>query len=374
MGEGTSRIRQSGEMNDVRASGMASSSGSGSNDPDAIASGIEQTRTEMTATIDAIQERLTPERVAGQATEVVDQARETATEVVEQARETATEVVEQARETAVEVTQQARDVALEVIDHAVEEAKAAVQELGTQARAAVRDATIGKVERVASRTGEAAGGIRSTVTTSIQQNPIPAALVGLGLGWMFLNRPSTSNTQSTDYRSYAYRQGEASRPASYYSSQAGSSYQGGYSSQAGGGSSSGGNVGQAAGQVGDMAGQVAGQVQQTAGQVVGQAQESVGQMVGQVQQTASQARGRLDQMLHENPMQVGALSLLIGGALALTMPPTSREQELMGPMRDQLVEKVQVTAQDTLNKVEKVAEEVQHTAEREAKAEGLTPS
>jgi len=362
VGEGTGRIGQSGDWDDVSTAGNAGSPVSDPSDPDAIASDIEQTRAQMSSTIDAIQERLVPERVA------------------EQARETATEVTEQAKETAIEVTEQARDAAVEVIDHAIAEAKAAVQELGNQAKAAMRDATVGKVERMASKTGEAAGGLRAGIMTSIQQNPIPAALVGVGLGWMFLNRPTTSTT-SRNYQRYGNQGGEWARPASYYSSQAGYAPQTGYASQAGGGAqagsgSSGGNVGeamgQAAGQVQETAGQVAGQVQQTAGQVVGQAQESVGHMVEQVQETASQARGQLDQMLHENPMQVGALSLLIGGALALAMPPTSREQELMGPVRDQLVDRVQETAQDTLNKVEQVAGEVGHTVEREAKAQGLT--
>jgi len=362
VGEGTGRIRQSGDWDVVSTAGSAGSPVSDPSDPDAIASDIEQTRAQMSSTLDAIQERLDPERVA------------------EQARETATEVTEQAKETAIEVTEQARDAAVEVIDHAIAEAKAAVQELGNQAKAAMRDATVGKVERMASKTGEAAGGVRAGIMTSIQQNPIPAALVGVGLGWMFLNRPSTS-TPSQGYQRSGYQGGEWSRPASYYSSQAGYAPQPGYGSQAGGGAqagsgSSGGNVGQtmgqAAGQVQETAGQVAGQVQETAGQVVGQAQESVGHMVEQVQESVGQARGRLDQMVHENPVPVGLLSALLGGALALTMAPTSREQELMGPVRDQLVERVQETAQDTLNKVEQVAGEVGHTVEREAKAEGLT--
>jgi len=334
-------------------------------DPDAIASDIEQTRAQMSSTLDAIQERLDPERVA------------------EQARETATEVTEQAKETAIEVTEQARDAAVEVIDHAIAEAKAAVQELGNQAKAAMRDATVGKVERMASKTGEAAGGVRAGIMTSIQQNPIPAALVGLGLGWMFLNRPSTS-TPSQGYQRSGYQGGgEWARPASYYSSQAGYAPQPGYGSQAGGGaqagsgSYSGGNVGQAvgdaAGQVQETAGQVAGQVQETAGQVVDQVQQAAGQVVDQVQETAGQARGRLEQMLHNNPMQVGAATLLLGGVLGLAKAPTQREQQLMGPARDRLVHQAQEAAQGTMQKVQRVAEEAVDAAGDEAREQGLTP-
>jgi hypothetical protein len=346
-------VRRPDEFSDIRtagafdslasdASGGTASVSSGQDDPAAIASDIEQTRAEMSETIEAIQDRLAPERVA-----------------------------EQAKDTAAEVTEQAREAALEVIDHALVEAKAAVRELGDQARAAVRDATVGRVERMASKTNEAAGGLRSSIGATIQQNPIPAALVGLGLGWMLLNRPSTSTASQRDYndtsRGYqpGYRAGYAPAP-----SQAGSWPAGGSQSQTGGGI--GRSAGEAVGQVQETTGQVVGQVQQTAGQVVDQAQETVGQVVDQVQQTASQARGRLEQMLHENPMQVGALAVVLGGALGLAAPPTSREQELMGSARDRLVGRVQETAQTTLDKVEHVAEEMGDAAAKEAQNQGLT--
>jgi len=343
VGERTGRVSPGGGFDDVRASGAFDSpGGGGADEPAAIAGEIEQTRAEMSETIEAIQDRLAPERVA-----------------------------EQAKDTAVEVTAQARDAALEVVDHALEEAKAAVRELTDQAKAAVREATVGRVERVASRTGEAAGGFRSSVMTTIQQNPIPAALVGLGLGWMMLNRPSSSQGGST---------GSSSQSGSRTGYTGGYPYQPGSQMGYAGQSQSGGTLGQAqekAGQAVDQvqqtAGQVAGQVQQTAGQVVDQVQETAGQVVNQVQETASQARGRLEQMLHENPVQVGAAALLLGGVLGLAKPPTQREQQLMGPARDRLVDQAQEAAQGTMQKVQRVAEEAGDAAEDEARHQGLAP-
>jgi len=343
VGERAGRVRQGGEFDDVRTSGaFGSLAGGGTEDADAIAGDIEQTRAEMSETIEAIQDRFAPERVA-----------------------------EQAKDTAVEVTEQARDAALEVVDHALEEAKAAVRELTDQARAAVREATVGRVERVASRTGEAAGGFRSSVMTTIQQNPIPAALVGLGLGWMMLNRPSSSQRP---YTGYSYQPGSGT-------GYAGTSYRPGSQPGYAGHPVSSGTVGQvqetagqAVDQVQETAGQVAGQVQHAAGQVVGQVQETAGQVVDQVQETASQARGRLEEMLHENPLQVGAVALLLGGALGLAKPPSQREQRLMGPARDRLVEQVQETAQETMQKVQRVASEAGNAAEDEAREQGLTPN
>ena len=122
----------------------------------------------------------------------------------------------------------------------------------------------------------------------------------------------------------------------------------------------------------ETTGQVVGQVQETAGQVVGQVQETVGQVAGQVQETAGQMRGRLDQMLHENPLQVGALAVVLGGAIGLAAPPTVREQQLMGEARDRLVDRVQETAQGTMQKVQRVVEEAGEAVEDEARYQGLT--
>ena len=163
MGERPDRMTRLERLNDAPTADPAFGASGDQDEPAAIASDIEQTRADLSETIEAIQDRLAPELLA-----------------------------DQAKDAAVEATEQARDAALEVVDHAIEEAKAAVRELTDQAKAAVREATVGRVERVASRTGEAAGGFRSSVMTTIQQNPVPAALVGLGLGWMLLDRPSAS--------------------------------------------------------------------------------------------------------------------------------------------------------------------------------------
>ena len=133
----------------VRAdSGSSGASGSGADsDPDAIAADIEQTREEMSETIDAIQERLDPERLSQQATEV---------------------------------TEQAREAAKDVAKYAIEEAKAAVNEMTSQAKASVRDATIGRVEHMAMYTRDTAESVRGDLFTTIKRNPVPAALAAIG--------------------------------------------------------------------------------------------------------------------------------------------------------------------------------------------------
>ena len=411
MGERADRVRASQPLDDVRGTGAFASvaSGQSSESPGAAdaASRIEQTRAEMTETIDAIQDRLAPERITDQAkdaaADATEQAKTAALSVTdhaieevkaavqdakvafqewggvatEQAKTTALEVTDQAKSAALAVTDHAlveakaavqewgeiaQVAALEAVDHAIGEAKSAVRELGEQAKASVRDATIGRVERVATNTTETAKGFRAGLIETIKQNPMPAALTGLGLGWLMMNRSSTPSSGQAAYPSGSY--------GSYRSS-------GGYDGTT---SDGGQNVaGKVADQAQETAGQVAGQVQETVGQVANQVQGAAGQVVDQVQHTADQVQhqaqrveDRFRLMLNQNPLPLGAAALAVGGAIGLALPGTRREQALMGEAREALGERVEETAQDALQKVQRVGEEVQETVKKEARYQGLS--
>jgi hypothetical protein len=164
-------------------SGGASDSGSDS-DPDAIAADIEQTREEMSGTIEAIQERLDPQQLSQQATEV---------------------------------TEQAREAAKDVAKYAIEEAKAAVNEVTSQAKASVREATIGRVEHMAMYTRDTAESVRGDLWTTIKSNPVPAALAAIGIGWLWSNRSGGGSQRGSYARSGNYR-GETHSDWSYQSS------------------------------------------------------------------------------------------------------------------------------------------------------------
>ena len=93
-----------------------------------IRESIEQTRANMTETIDELQERLSPSHLK------------------EQVREQVIEQYKQARET-------------------------------------VREATIGKVEDMVERVSDTMYETRRSIVDTVTTNPIPSALVGIGLAW-----------------------------------------------------------------------------------------------------------------------------------------------------------------------------------------------
>lgn len=312
-----------------------------------IRADIEQTRADMSETLEAIQERLNPQTLKDQV----------------------------------------RDQVLEQVD---------------EVKATVREATIGKAEDMVRSAGDTVNEARYTLMDTIRQNPLPAAMVGLGLGWLFMNRRSTPS-----YARDRYAGQRGYRGAGYYEAQGGYGGYGSASSQyAWQREYDRGNpieqgqrvVGQTVNRAQDAVGQtvnraqetvsdVAGRAQETVSDVAGRAQDAVGNVVNQAQDTAGtlayqtqyQAQrfeDRFQQALYETPLAVGAVALALGAAVGLAAPGTRRENELMGETRDTLVERAQEVAQDTVEKVQQVAgqvvDEAQSTAKEAAQNQGLT--
>jgi gas vesicle protein len=391
---------------------------------DNVSSDMERTRAEMSETIDAIQDRLAPERLT-------DEARDMATEVTGEAKVVVEEAIEKIKEAFPELTGQAEQVARDVIDHAlqeakkslpvlseqaqgtvdhivdhavqeakdslpvlsdqaqeavdhivdhaIQEAKAAIRELGTQARASVRDATIGKVERMADTTSKTSKSFSSSVVSTIKQNPGPAALTALGVGWLVMNG-SGSGSQGT---------------TSHLSGSTGSGMTDTVQAKAG---EMQGKAGEMQDKAGDLAGQaqaaaanatddvknaatdVAGQVQDTASSVGSQVQDTATATADQIQdkagmlsEKAQNLPGRLKHMIDTNPVPAGLVAVALGSTAAIMVPGTQREQQLLGGARDKLFEQAQSTSHDVVEKVKHVAEEAGEAVEKEAKYQGLSP-
>jgi len=292
-------------------------------DPEQIKVEIEETRVELTATVDAIQEKLNP------------------SVLMEQAKEHAQEAVHDA-------TQQAKE--------------------------AVREATVGRAEQMMSNATERASGVGSTIMETIRENPVPAALAGIGLGWLFMKRSHRNG----------YNPPVAAHSGSHY--WAGNA-NGGVMSPSSSGTMSGSNggIGHMAGQVQDRAGHMVGQVQDRASDMAGQVQERASDMAEQVsdtaghlaetaQQRAQRLQGRVGDLLEDSPLLAGALALTVGAAIGLAAPSTEQEHELFGEHRDNLMRQMRGTAREMGHKVQRVAEQAQDAAVKAADEQKLTAS
>jgi ElaB/YqjD/DUF883 family membrane-anchored ribosome-binding protein len=311
---------------------------------------IEQTRAEMSETIDAIKEKLSPHHLVEQAKETVREA------TVGRAQEAVSNVVDTARE-------------------------------------------------AVSNAGETVRDTSSTVWQTIERNPIPSALIAMGAGWLFMNLRRQRDEERRSGNGYSRGYSDRNGPR-YGASTTGAHAEPGYPQT---GYSSGypgtrrdypemresgpGPIGRAVDRVQDRAGEVVDRVQETAGELSERVQERAGEIAGSVRAKAGEVTERLQdkaselsaqarygaaraedqyqRLMRDNPVAVGVAALALGAVAGLVLPETRWENERLGGARDQLVERAQETARDLGQKAQQVAQRVVETAKDEAKDQGL---
>lgn len=126
-------------------------------------------------------------------------------------------------------------------------------------------------------------------------------------------------------------------------------------------------AGQVVQDVREGAGQAVQGVQQAAGNVAETAKEGVQQVADEAQWRAQQAKNQISRMLDNNPLMIGAAALALGAVVGFAFPVTEKESEIMGQARDNLVERASEMASETMHKVQKVAEEAGTAAKDAAK-------
>lgn len=236
--------------------------------------------------------------------------------------------------------------------------------LKEQAKDAVREATIGRaqeaMENVSDRAQYMMSSTGGSVVDTVRQNPVPAAIAGIGLGWLWMNR-SKNRTQNTYYqpgRHTTLVEGRYSSPgferyqereARYFAETDGES-----------------RVEGAREAVGDAASKV----QEKAGHLTEQASE----WTGRAQHEMVDARSQAADMFERTPLVGGLLAAGAGLALGMLLPETEKENEWMGEKRDQLVEQAQSKAQDVVEKVQTVAQDAAESAKESAEQQGMTTS
>jgi ElaB/YqjD/DUF883 family membrane-anchored ribosome-binding protein len=325
MGEATNETRPRSGLSDTASEPSAvrhQDEDLAQDSPDAtqIRSGIEQTRGNLTETLDALQDKLDPARITEQ---VKDKIREKATEAYDAAKST------------------------------------------------VKEATIGRAEKIVSSvsetvsdvTGRAGRAVKDTGSSVFQyvcDHPVAFTLLGVGLGMLTLNRRKVEQPWygSNRNRNDAWDRGEEDGLSLADSTQ---------------------NV---AGRVADSTRDVAGRASDAISSATDRVREAVGTMTDstrkQLQDANSQAResvraasGRFQNVLQENPMALGVAALAAGAIVGLSLPRTRLEGEYLGEARDRLVDQAKSAAHEAVEKVQHVASEAGNTIKQAAQKEGL---
>jgi len=196
----------------------------------------------------------------------------------------------------------------------------------------------------------------------VRENPIPAAMVAIGLGWLFTRKPDSVDRYREYDSDYGYTH----------------DYRGADESDRAGDMRD--NVkdrmDDMRSRVQERAGDVRARAQGRMEDVRGRAQDTMAQvqdrasnMAGQARYTAVRARGGFQRMLEDNPLAVGAIALAAGAAIGLAAPPTEKENELFGDTRDRLVDRAQASAQEAVEKAQRVAQKAAATVQEEVRSE-----
>ena len=201
----------------------------------------------------------------------------------------------------------------------------AVHEQVAATKGQIHDMTAGQAATTAGHARDNVQGAASNVVEMIRANPIPAALLGLGVGWLWKEhrQKGATGTASNKNRYDAPTQGRTTMP-----NYGGSGYQNQNAtrSQQSDDDSLADKVGDAAGHVKDAVGSVAGQTQErashladqtgeTVGNFVGAAQEHVGDLTSNVRDTAGGFGSGVVEMVRANPIPAALTSAGIGWLL-----------------------------------------------------------
>jgi hypothetical protein len=215
---------------------------------------------------------------------------------------------------------------------------------------------------------------------AIRDNPVPAALIGAGLFWMFMGGARNTvlgGASRSLFGGLAYG-AQQTRAAAYRGArEVGSKVAEGASAIA----ETAGAVGsQAAGAMRDAADALSGAASRTTSQAtqmaktgydaasdaIGAADDSISRRSSETYKGFQQA---LAEMLDKQPLLLGAVGIAVGAAIAASVPASNVENRLMGDTADTLKDK----AQELWSEASTRADLMGSRGLEEAKAQGLTP-
>ena len=179
----------------------------------------------------------------------------------------------------------------------------------------------------------------SNLGGAVKQNPIPVALVGVGIAWLMMggNKPR-------DYGGSASAEGLTQR-----ASEAASSARE--------------RIGGTASAAREKISGTAAAARERFDAARGRAQE----LGRTARQGMDRARGGYERMVREQPLALGAIGLAIGAVIAAAAPRTRQEDRLMGAASDRVADRARELAEEGLGTAEQVAAEAGKTVAEKAR-------
>jgi len=218
-----------------------------------------------------------------------------------------------------------------------------------------------------------AGDFVQQLGDAVRQNPLPAALIGMGVLWMF---SGGARRAGLDPLRAAKNVGAAGRSAMNNGLQAAGS----------GASDLADNIGQVARDTGSNARHAMSSAAtglrdggaaafEQASRFGSQVADSATELARSVPESASEVldnvRSNLTVMFREQPLLLGAVGIAIGAGVAASFPATEFESEYLGETSDEVKERVQSIASEKAEWARETAERALQAASEEVQRQGL---
>jgi hypothetical protein len=345
-----------------------------------LTEGIERTRSEMSSTLTQLEHRLSPAELGEQARLQLDHIETRAKALIKEGLDEAKGALDERIVAAKDAVKEELKDAKDMVTHGLSEARESVKKdieaaIGTTKKA-VREATIGRVENLATQAGDVMNDTRDTLVETIRQNPIPAALAGIGLAWLLMNRSSSHRRQrdgwgspdggrapghdgdgrtraARDEGGMSHAAGQVAHRAGEVVHQVGAAIGTAGSAVSGAARTAAHSVEGALGQGVDAAGHLAHQAHDLAGSVAHSASDQ-----------AWRAEHGVEAALRSHPLAMGAVAVAVGAAVGYALPRTHKEDELMGGIRDHLLHSATDLAGDATHSLQRMATDAGDTAKK----------
>ncbi|HUE95345.1 MAG TPA: DUF3618 domain-containing protein [Longimicrobiaceae bacterium] len=263
-----------------------------------------------------------------------------------------------------------------------------------EVRQNIREATIGKVENMARIAADRVDETGHSLMDNIRENPIPAAMVGIGLGWLLMNgrrhEKHHGRHRGGFEREFGYGPGYTDLETGPYDHDR--SAHGGARGHREEFSGERGKVGQVAERASDLRDSavdkgeemvdraqarmtdVAHDVRDTARDMADRAQDTfetagrrarsmANDFTRDTRRGAHRVEDRFEEAIQTSPLAVGAAAVALGMAVGLSAPATRREVGLIGSRRDELMDQAEETTREMAGRARDVADRVVHETE-----------
>lgn len=212
---------------------------------------------------------------------------------------------------------------------------------------------------------EHGGEFATNLGRSVQNNPMPVILTGVGLAWMMAssNEPRAPKRRSAGYAAYQDWASESGRDG-------GTDSTGRLKSGVSSAKSAVESVGDKASRAKDSLKQSVGSFSDSASGAVSDTGERMRMQGERLRMQGQRLRSSVETLMEEQPLIVGAIGIGIGAALGAAFPSTQAEDRLLGETRDSAMRAAKERASEAYEEVKDTAADVARSTRNKVERSG----